>query len=260
MSQLRDLPPVASAIIWAKQIEKQLSADMKRVEDVLGRGWEMYAEGERLKAESDFFRKKLNTTPIFEAWLQDVTRREQRVGGRLLEIIRQRNAPLQANGQPALELAVNFDPQTITLFKEVRNLSWLNFSVPHTIINYAKEAKRIYPHAVNLMESVRIYNQLVGIIDGSESIGMLVADYRTRAQELIAKGETLAGLSSCISDRLAYNFRNGYTLGNRCLLLWYPTDTGKRRARRGRCINHFLPRVRKRDCHTPREDHSRDRG
>ena len=200
MSQLRDLPPVASAIIWAKQIEKQLSADMKRVEDVLGKGWEMYAEGERLKAESDFFRKKLNTTPIFEAWLQDVTRREQRVGGRLLEIIRQRNAPIQANGQPALELAVNFDPQTITLFKEVRNLLWLNFPVPHTIINYAKEAKRIYPHAVNLMESVRMYNQMVEIIDENESVGMLVADYRTRAQELIVRGKSGLSISSGLTE------------------------------------------------------------
>lgn len=188
MSQLRDLPPVASAILWAKQIEKQLAADMKRVEDVLGKGWEMYAEGERLKTESESFRRKLDTTPIFEAWVQDVTRREQRVTGRLLEIVRQRNVPMLQNGQPALELAVNFDPQSITLFKEVRNLLWLNYSVPHTVVNYAKEAKRIYPHAVSLMESVRTYNQLAEIIDNNESVGLLVAQYRSRAQEMVVKG------------------------------------------------------------------------
>jgi hypothetical protein len=39
------------------------------------------------------------------------------------------------------------------------------------------------------MESVRIYNQLVEVIDENESVGMLVADYRTRAQELIVRGE-----------------------------------------------------------------------
>lgn len=190
MSQLRDLPPVASAILWAKQIEKQLAADMKRVEDVLGKGWEMYPDGERLKTESDSFKKKLNTSAIFEAWVQDVTRREQRVAGRLLEIVRQRNVPMLPNGQPPLELAVNFDPQTITLFKEVRNLLWLNYPVPHTIVNYAKEAKRIYPHAVSLMESVRNYNLLSETIDNSETISLLVAQYRLRAQEMVVKGQS----------------------------------------------------------------------
>ena len=36
----RDLPPVAGSVIWAKQIERQLSAYMRRVEDVLGKGKE----------------------------------------------------------------------------------------------------------------------------------------------------------------------------------------------------------------------------
>ena len=40
MSNLRDLPEVSCAIIWAKQIEKQLNAYMRRVEDVFGKGWE----------------------------------------------------------------------------------------------------------------------------------------------------------------------------------------------------------------------------
>ena len=36
MAQMRDLPPIAGAIIWARQIERQLLLYMKRVEDVLG--------------------------------------------------------------------------------------------------------------------------------------------------------------------------------------------------------------------------------
>ncbi|KAJ2909005.1 dynein heavy chain, partial [Coemansia aciculifera] len=41
MSQLRDLPPVSGAIVWIRQIERQLDMYMRRVEDVLGRGWEL---------------------------------------------------------------------------------------------------------------------------------------------------------------------------------------------------------------------------
>lgn len=37
MSQMRDLSPIAGAMIWARQIERQLLTYMKRVEDVLGK-------------------------------------------------------------------------------------------------------------------------------------------------------------------------------------------------------------------------------
>lgn len=78
MSQMRDLPPIVGAIVWARQIERQLLTYMKRVEDVLGKGWELYAEGQKLQSESGAFRKKLTrglcTRPGFtiltaEIWL-----------------------------------------------------------------------------------------------------------------------------------------------------------------------------------------------
>lgn len=41
---------------------------MKRVEDVLGKGWENHVEGQKLKADADSFRVKLNTQGIFDDW------------------------------------------------------------------------------------------------------------------------------------------------------------------------------------------------
>ncbi|KAI6106472.1 dynein heavy chain, N-terminal region 1-domain-containing protein [Pisolithus croceorrhizus] len=107
MSQMRDLLPITGAIIWALQIEWQLLAYMKRVEDVLGKGWELYAEGQKLQSESAAFRKKLD--------------RDMAIDGCLFEIVR-----LCRGG---FQLVVNFDPQMITLFKEVQNLLWLGFQV-----------------------------------------------------------------------------------------------------------------------------------
>ena len=107
-SQLRDLPPISGAIIWAKQIEKQLYAYMRRVEDVLGKGWELYAEGQKLQSESASFRRKLDTRPIYEAWLHEITRRDLHISGRLFEITRNRSKAGQ------LQLGVNFDSQIIT--------------------------------------------------------------------------------------------------------------------------------------------------
>ena len=186
MSQMRDLPPIAGAIIWARQIERQLLTYMKRVEDVLGKGWELYAEGQKLQSESTAFRKKLDTRPVYDAWLHDINRRDMGVNGRLFEIVRLRGGGFQ--------LAVNFDPQIITLFKEVRNLLWLNFQVPHAITNMAKDAKRVYPHAVSLMETVRTYGQTLDLIENNRGIEWLVAEYRNEAQRMLTKGEFMTSV------------------------------------------------------------------
>ncbi|KAL1716082.1 dynein heavy chain [Schizophyllum commune] len=180
MSQMRDLPPIAGAIIWARQIERQLLTYMKRVEDVLGKGWELYAEGQKLQAESNAFRKKLDTRPVYDAWLHDINRRNMGVDGRLFEILKLRGGGFQ--------LAVNFDPQIITLFKEVRNILWLGFQVPHAITNMAKDAKRVYPHAVSLMETVRTYGQTLDLVENNKGIEWLVAEYRNESQRMISKG------------------------------------------------------------------------
>jgi hypothetical protein len=44
----------------AQQIDQFLTF-MKRVEDVLGQGWELCAEGQKLQSELTAFRKKLDT-------------------------------------------------------------------------------------------------------------------------------------------------------------------------------------------------------
>ncbi|KAI9703864.1 MAG: hypothetical protein M1836_007636 [Candelina mexicana] len=182
MAQLRDLPPVSGAIIWAKQIERQLNAYMKKVEDVLGRDWALHTEGEKLKSESNLFRKKLDTRPIFESWLHDVLKRKISISGCLFRIVRNRSAG------NSLELVVNFDHQVIALFKEVRNLMWLHLGVPHAISNAARDAKRVYPYAVSLMESVRTYAQTSRTIEGLVEVSTLISGYQNDVQGLIAKG------------------------------------------------------------------------
>ena len=90
------LPPIAGAIIWACQIEPQLLTYMKRVEDVLGKGWELYAEGQKLQSDSAAFREKLDTGPVYDAWPHDINPpREMDVNGRSFEIVRLRSGDFQ---------------------------------------------------------------------------------------------------------------------------------------------------------------------
>ncbi|KAF2279064.1 uncharacterized protein EI97DRAFT_465408 [Westerdykella ornata] len=185
MAQLRDFPPVSGAVIWARQIETQLDSYMGKVEDILGKDWALHAEGQKLQAESSMFKKKLDTRPIFESWLQEVARRKISISGRLFLISKNRAAG------NILELGVNFDAQVIALFKEVRNLTWRGYQVPHGINNISKEAKRVYPYAVSLMESVRTYTQTVRSIGELSGVALLLNGYVNDVQTLIGKGVPL---------------------------------------------------------------------
>ncbi|RKP12335.1 dync1h1 protein, partial [Piptocephalis cylindrospora] len=190
-SQLRDTPPISGAISWARQIERQLSAYMGRVEAVLGRGWELYAEGAKLAAESASFRRKLDARPMYESWLTEITKRDLSVRGLIFAVSRVR-LTRDDKLEYVLELGVNFDTQVITLFKEVRRLLWLGFQVPHGIANVAKDAKRVYPFAVSLMETVRTYSQtLVRLRAYDAKMGPLLplmAGQQAEVQGMLEKG------------------------------------------------------------------------
>ena len=151
MAQLRDMPPVSGSIIWVRQIENQLNAYMKKSCCCLGSEWTLHADGRELLNESELFRKKLNTRHIFDAWLQDVQARNVSISGRLFNITRTRGTT------SSLELSVNFDSHVIALFKEVRNLINLNYQIPHVIATSSKEAARVYPYALSLVESVNSF-------------------------------------------------------------------------------------------------------
>jgi dynein heavy chain 1 len=110
---------------------------MKRIEDVLGRGWENHVEGlqtrggdwsvamrtfsgRQLKQEGDNFRLKLNTQHIFDDWVAKVQARNLAIVGKVyvIESVRRSN-----DGKSVLRLRVNFSPEVITLSKEVRSHS-----------------------------------------------------------------------------------------------------------------------------------------
>ncbi|KAF5247463.1 hypothetical protein FAUST_700 [Fusarium austroamericanum] len=199
MAQLRDLPPVSGAIIWARQIEFQLDGYMRKVEAVLGPDWTLHAEGHKLQEESELFKQKLDTSRIYDAWLNDVGRRKISISGQLFEIARVRSAG------GILELNVNFDPQVITLFKETRNLTWQSYSVPHAVTTVSKDAKRVYPYAVSLMESVRTLSQTLRQIAvmGEESV--LLNGYRNEVYRLVGEGVPLRWESFINSHELFYS-------------------------------------------------------
>lgn len=125
-------------------------------------------EGQKLKADGDSFRLKLNTQEIFEDWARKVQQRNLGVSGRIFTIDTQRSRT-GARGN-VLRLRVNFLPEIITLAKEVRNLKILNFRVPLAIVNKAHQANQLYPFAVSLIESIRTYERTLEKVRVSLSV------------------------------------------------------------------------------------------
>lgn len=74
-----------------------------------------------------------------------------------------------------LKLKVNFLPEIITLYKEVRNLKSLGFRVPLAIVNKAHQANQIYPFAISLIESVRTYERTLDKV----SLGKFFDDFES---------------------------------------------------------------------------------
>ncbi|KAF2861004.1 hypothetical protein K470DRAFT_257348 [Piedraia hortae CBS 480.64] len=185
MAQLHDLPPISGAIIRARQIERQLDNYMSKVGHVLGPNWDHHSDGQKLLVLSKGFRQKLDSKPIFDDWLRDIGRRNLSISGRLFAVTQNR-----AKGNQ-LEIHVNFDSQVITLFKEVRNLVWLSFPVPHAVSSVSKEAKRVYPFAVSLMESLNTLAQTNMAMEELSDATDLLAGFRNEVQSYIARGASV---------------------------------------------------------------------
>ncbi|KAJ8598469.1 hypothetical protein CTAYLR_010108 [Chrysophaeum taylorii] len=156
LASVRDAPPVAAKIAWARQVENRLRRQMRRLGDVLGDDADRHPSGRALRSVADELLRHLDARPLFEAWLDDCKQRRRKeattkaaaaAAGLLLKVV----------GDEPPALAVAFDASRIALFKEVSQLRWLGFRVPETISLVADEARDRYPTAVALHAATRAY-------------------------------------------------------------------------------------------------------
>ena len=71
ISKIRGIPPVSGKILWAKQIERQVHALMRRMGDVLGPNWGQHLEGRQLRRSGDELLSKLDAKAFFRGWVSD---------------------------------------------------------------------------------------------------------------------------------------------------------------------------------------------
>ena len=178
LGRMRDMPPVSGSIIWARQIERQLLKYLHRVKDILGDQWETHMDAKELIHESEKFRTKLTSSDVFDQWRRDVeSQGDLQLTGRILDIQRR---------QGTYQLQLQFDERVATLFKEVRNLQWLGFTIPVSITTQASGAKAVYPYAMSLQETLRSFQQTQTKI--SPEIQPLLAASKQGVYQLLSEG------------------------------------------------------------------------
>jgi len=160
ISKIRGIPPVSGKILWAKQIERQVHALMRRMGDVLGPNWGQHLEGRQLRRSGDELLSKLDAKAFFRGWVSDwerqmsleATTSSARLNTYPIKIARQ-------GSSSTLVAQVNFDEKYELLFREIRHLKWLGFErdIPRTLATAADENLARYPYAMALKSALRSY-------------------------------------------------------------------------------------------------------
>ena len=182
-SDARDIPPLAGRIIWARQIDNQLTTVMKRMEDVLGAGWEDHFEGKELKETCTELRNYLDTDKLYSDWLSEQLKVDQaQKYGKFKDFL------LLVNSDNSIK--VNFDEKQVVIFKEVRYLEWLlpgmttvHKSIPLTIRAQSKECYNRYPVAMALSAALNTFSNVKLSINESNSL--LLANHIQTVREVI---------------------------------------------------------------------------
>lgn len=145
IATIRGIPPVSGKILWAKQMERQVHALMKRMSHVLGREWGQQLEGRQLRRSCDELLSKLDSRSYFRNWVSEWERElSSDINSKLntYPIIIVREGKL-------LVAKANFDEKHEYLSREIRYLKWLGYErdIPRTIALVSEEAISRHPHA-----------------------------------------------------------------------------------------------------------------
>ncbi|BFZ56714.1 dynein heavy chain [Savitreella phatthalungensis] len=184
LAQLHDVPIISGSVMWTRQISERLDELMYRLEDILGTGWELYAEGAKLQSEANSLRLRLDVRPLLDGWMRDLQVRKVQIGGPVFHFTLDK-----LDGD--VDISVNFDPRVVTLFKEVRNLQWMSYNVPHQIAVVAKAAQRAYPVSISLVDALKSAKQIFADVEHHPWASLLVAGLVDSVHDAL---EVVAGL------------------------------------------------------------------
>eukprot|EP00457_Paulinella_chromatophora_P000017 gb/GEZN01000017.1/.p1 GENE.gb/GEZN01000017.1/~~gb/GEZN01000017.1/.p1 ORF type:complete len:4783 (-),score=794.37 gb/GEZN01000017.1/:118-14466(-) len=184
MSRIHDVPPVSGAIIWNRQIQRQLERYMQRVADVLGKEWVHHVEGKKLQEECQLFQSRLDTQKLFKSWV--ISTKDIEVFDLEARVFRVLSQKTERETRTVLN--VNFDKSMVHLFKEVRSLLRLGMKMPVQLVITADEARLAYPSSMQLEEAITSYTRTCNQLREWPQLAPLAAGHMRRMQDHLSKG------------------------------------------------------------------------
>eukprot|EP00804_Cyclotella_cryptica_P026574 CCRYP_014010-RA/>CCRYP_014010-RA protein AED:0.03 eAED:0.03 QI:237/1/1/1/0.92/0.78/14/3696/3180 len=197
IASIRGIPPVSGKILWAKQMERQVHALMKRMSDVLGREWGQQLEGRQLRRSCDELLNKLDSRAYFRNWVSEWERElssdtSSKLSTYPIVVVKEGGG---------LVAKANFDEKHEYLSREIRYLKWLGYDrdIPRTISLVSEEAMAKYPHAMALKTALRSYAAARGLV--SSELEPLVAQELRSIRECIMEAFDVAADGSKITTK-----------------------------------------------------------
>lgn len=219
ISRIRGIPPIAGKILWAKQMERQVYALMKRMSDVLGPNWGQQLEGRQLRRAGDELLSKLDAKAFFRAWVTEWEKELTNASSARLESYPVLVVPEGREGR--LIAKVNFDGKNELLFREIRHLKWLGFEkdIPRTLSLVSEESVTRYPHAMAIKTALRSYAAVRALI--TRELEPLVMPQLLSIRECISEVfDVKLSTSTAVSKKRRVRF------DTRELPIWVTTLTG----------------------------------
>jgi dynein heavy chain 1 len=205
ISRLRGIPPVAGKILWAKQMERQVHALMKRMGDVLGPNWGQQLEGRQLRRAGDELLSKLDAKTFFRTWVTEWERELTNASTSRMESYPIIIVPEGREGK--LVAKVNFDEKKELLFREIRQLKWLGFEkdIPRTLTLVSDESVARYPHAMAIKTALRSYAAVRALI--TPELEPLVMPQLLAIRECVSDGfDVKLSTSTAVSKKRRVRF------------------------------------------------------
>eukprot|EP00755_Sulcionema_specki_P008991 Sspe_Gene.42439::Locus_20597_Transcript_1_1_Confidence_1.000_Length_6302::g.42439::m.42439/K10413/DYNC1H; dynein heavy chain 1, cytosolic len=172
------------------QVEDSYSALRSMLQD-LGVATQ-HVEGSHLRGEGEKFRHKINNNimALIKKWNENMHQKihedwkifqftekaiEDETAGTSHKTLVEVQGPIfkiTSTGGHDEQLVVNFDPGIVQLIKEMQVMNWLNFmrNVDFQIAETAIAARDVYPHAMALMESTKMFQRDIQTVDRPRSL------------------------------------------------------------------------------------------
>ncbi|XP_071801151.1 dynein axonemal heavy chain 5-like isoform X2 [Asterias amurensis] len=189
---MRNMPPVAGKITWARQLYRKIDTPMrafKRKPEVL---------------RTQEAKKIIRNFNKMAAVLLEYELLYHRGWFRAVDTIRSGlNSSLLVRHPETKELFVNFDPQVLELIAEAKYLSKMNLEVPDSAgVLILKEAE-IKANYVALVELLREYDRIVATIPNL--VLPLMSPFRRRVEDALKPGLTSLNWTSLSLDQYISN-------------------------------------------------------